>query len=249
MKRLLFVLAVLVLSASAAFADVTVVVSVAINAAQMSQDGTMTSYTKGTKFRVDTNMANQNVTLLSDAAAKQQWMINHGTKEIEPFDPQKMMANMPISVGDAKASVKPNGQTKEILGRTCQGYLVEVTMPMTVGGETVTLRIAGPAWVAKEGVGVAEFKAAQKAFNDIGMNTSMLAQGPQGKALAELYKALNDAGVVMEQENQVTMEGTGQMAQMLAQAGQMTMTMKVTSLSTDAIPDAKFALPEGYKKK
>ncbi len=249
MKRALLVLAVSVITASAAFADVTVVVSVVVSAAQMSADGTMTSYAKGAKFRADTNVSGQSITVLSDAASKQQWMINHGTKEIAPFDPQKALAGMPVSFGEAKASVKPNGETKEVLGRTCQGFLVEVTMPMTIAGETIVLKMSGPAWVARDGVGVAEFKAAQKAFSDLGMSTSMLAQGPSAKALAEVNKVLGAAGVVMEQQNQMTMEGTGQMAQMMGQMGGMTMTLRVTAISTDPIPDAKFALPEGYTKK
>jgi hypothetical protein len=76
-----------------------------------------------------------------------------------------------------------------------------------------------------------------------------MGQGPQGKAMSEIWKALGDAGVVMEQDFRMTMEGTGQMAQMLGQMGQMVMATKVTAVSTDAIPDAKFALPEGYAKK
>ena len=57
------------------------------------------------------------------------------------------------------------------------------------------------------------------------------------------------SGVVVEQTLVMTMEGPGQMAQMLAQAGGMTMTTRVTSLSTDPIPDEKFAIPEGSAKK
>ena len=64
--------------------------------------------------------------------------------------------------------------------------------------------------------------------------------------MAELTKVLGEAGVVMEQDNQMTMEGTGQMAQMMSQMGSMTFTTRVTAITTDPIPDSKFALPEGY---
>jgi hypothetical protein len=249
MKRLLFGLAALVLSAAAASADVTVTMSMSVNAAQMSITSTTTSSAKGTKFRVDTEMSGQSLTILSDSATKQQWKIDHGTKQIEPFDAQKMMANLPVSLGEAKAVVKPNGQTREILGRQCQGYTVEATVPMTIAGETIVMKMSGPAWIAKDGVGLAEFRAAQKAFSDIGMPTSILAQGPQAKGLAEIGKVLGAAGVVMEQETQMTTEGAGEMAQMMGQMGGMTMTTKVTAISADPIPDSKFALPEGYAKK
>jgi hypothetical protein len=249
MKRSLLVLAALVLSAAAASADVTVTMSISIRAAQMSITGTTTSSAKGTKFRVDTEVSGQNLTILSDSATRQQWKIDHGTRQIEPFDSQKAMASLPVSFGEAKAVVKPSGQTREILGRKCQGYTVEVTVPMTMAGETIVMKMSGPAWVAKDGPGVTEFRAAQKALSDLGMTTSLQAQGPQAKGMAELAKALGEAGVVMEQENQMAMEGTGQMAQMVAQMGVMTMTTKVTAITTDPIPDSRFALPEGYTKK
>jgi hypothetical protein len=249
MKRVLFVLAVLILSASAAFADLTVTTSVSVKAGQMASDGTMTTFLKGTKALVDANLAGQQASVLSDAATRQQWLINHAAKQIQPYDPTQANAAIPITVGEAKASVKPNGQTKEILGSRCQGFDVEVVAPLTLGGETITLKLAGPAWVAKSGPGVEEFKASQKAFADAGLSVSMIAQGPQGKALSVAAKTLAESGVVLEQAFQISMEGTGQMAQMMGKMGAMTMTTKVTAISTDPIPDAKFALPEGYTKK
>jgi len=249
MKRPLFVLAALVLSAAAASADVTVTMSLSGAAGQMAITGTTTTSAKGTKLRVDTEMSGQSLTILSDSATKQQWRIDHATKQIEPFSADAAMSALPVSVGDAKATVTPNGQTKEILGRQCQGYTVEVTLPMTLAGETLVMKMSGPAWIAKDGAGVAEFRAAQKAFSDLGLATSILAQGPQGKGLAEIGKVLGEAGVVMEQYNQMSIEGTGQMAQMMSQMGGMTLTTKVTAISTDPIPDSKFALPEGYTKK
>jgi hypothetical protein len=249
MKRPLFVLAALVLSAAAASADVTVTMTVSGSAAQIAINGTTTSWAKGTKFRVDTEMSGQSLTILSDSATKQQWKIDHATKQIEPFDVNTTVAALPVSFGEAKAAVTPNGQTKEILGRQCQGYTVEVTVPLTLAGETIVMKMSGPAWIAKDGAGVAEFRAAQKAFSDLGMPTSLLAQGPQAKGFAEVNKVLVAVGVVMEQENQMTLEGTGPMAQMMSQMGSMTFTTRVTAITADPIPDSKFALPEGYTKK
>lgn len=249
MKRVLLVLVALALLAPPAFADVTVTTSISILAAAMTADGTMTTYAKGTKVLADSSVAGQNVSVLSDAATKQQWTINHGTKTIEPLDAAKAMAAMPISFGEAKVSVTPNGQKKEILGRTCEGYTIDISMPATISGETIAMRMVGPAWIAKDGAGVAEYKASNKAFAEVGMSTAVLAQGPQGKGMAAATKALADAGMVLEQELKMTIEGTGQMAQMIGQAAGATITMKVTTITTDPIPDAKFALPEGYAKK
>ena len=210
MKRLLFVIVALVLSAAAASADVTVTMSVSGVAGQVAITGTTTTLAKGTKSRVDTETSGQNVTILSDSATKQQWKIDDGTKQIEPFDANATMAALPVSFGEVKAAVTPNGQTKEILGRQCQGYTVEITMPMTMAGETIVMKMSGPAWIAKDGAGVAEFRAGQKAFSDVGVDIA-LAQGPQRKGMVAISKVLGEAGVVMEQQNQMTMEGTGQM--------------------------------------
>jgi hypothetical protein len=249
MKRSLFVLAVLVLSAVTAYADVTVTMTISGAAAQAAISGTTTTWAKGTKMRVDTEMSGQSLTILSDSATKQQWKIDHRAKQIEPFDPNTAMAALPVSFGDAKAAVTPNGQTKVILGIQCQGYTVEVTMPLTLAGETIVMKISGPAWIAKDGTGVVELLAAQKALSTQGMSLSPLIQGPQAKGMAEVNKVLGAAGVILEQENQMTMDGTGQMAQMMAQMGSITLTTKVTAITTDPIPDTKFAMPEGYSKK
>jgi hypothetical protein len=249
MKRVFLVLGALVLLATTAFADVTVTTSLSILAAAMTADGTMTTYAKGTKVLVDSSVAGQNVSVLSDATTKQQWTINHGTKTIEPLDAAKALAAMPISLGDAKVSVAPSGQKKDILGRSCEGYAIDISIPATISGEAISMRMVGPAWVAKDGAGVAEYKASNKAFTEVGMSTSIMAQGPQGKGMAAASKALADAGMVLEQELKMTIEGNGPMAQAMGQAAGATITMKVTTITTDAIPDAKFVLPEGYSKK
>ena len=147
-------------------------------------------------------------------------------------------------------SVTPNGQTKEILGRTCQGYTIDITIPVTIDGETITMRMVGPAWVAKDGAGVAEYKASQQGVHRRRhVHLDRWRRGRRARAMAAATKALADAGMVLEQELKMTMEGTGPMAQMMGQAAGATITMKVTAITTDPIPDAKFALPEGYTKK
>lgn len=249
MKRVLCLVAVVVLSAASAFADVTIVSTMSVKAGQTASDGSMTTYIKGTKALTDATLMGQQASLLTDAATKQQWLINHPAKQIVPYDPSQAGGPLPVTVGEAKASVKANGRTKEILGRQCQGFDVEVSAPLTMGGESITLKLTGPAWIAKGGQGLDEYRSAQKAFSQAGLSLSPMAQGPQGKAMNEAVKALGDQGVVLEQEFQIGIEGAGQMAQVMAQMGAMTMTMKVTSIATDAIPDAKFALPEGYSRK
>jgi hypothetical protein len=248
MKRFALVLVVLALMAPPAFADVTVTMSVSITG-PMAADGTVIQFLKGAKARSDAKMMGQDVSILVDAATRQQWMINHTTKQIEPINPQQALAGMPITFGDTKVSVTATGQTKEILGRVCQGFNIEASVPMTLGGETLTMKLSGPAWIAKDGPGVAEYRAAEKVLADAGLSISALSQGPQAKGMSEVAKALGDVGLVMEQEIRMAMEGTGQVAQLMGQMGNMTMTLRVTAIATDPIPDEKFAIPAGYTKK
>jgi hypothetical protein len=249
MKRVILVLAALVLTAAAAFADVTVTMTMTVSAGPMTMDGTVTTAVKGTKVRIDTKMANQEITLLGDSAAKQIWQVNHAAKLLEPYNPQQAMAALPVEIGEVKMSVTPTGQTKDVIGRICQGYSVEMSIPMTLNGETVVMKTSGPIWVAKDGPGVAELIAFQKSFQELGLSLSPLGSGPQAKALAEASKSLASAGVSLEQQLTMTMEGTGQMAQAMSQMGGMSMVVKVTNISVDAVPDEKFAVPEGYSKK
>jgi hypothetical protein len=238
-----------VLLASPALADVTMTATVSMNAGPMAMNGSVVSFLKGGKFRTDAKIASQDLSILIDPATGQQWLVNHVTRQIEPAGGQQAMAGMPVNVGAAKVSVTPTGQTKEILGRSCQGFTIEMTAPMTIGAEALTMKMSGPVWLAKDGPGVAEYRATQKALTGMGLSTSPFAQGPSAQGFAEVAKALADAGIVMEQELRMTMEGTGQLAQVMGQMGNMTMTMKVTAISTDPVPDDKFVLPAGYTKK
>ncbi len=250
MKRFVCVLAVLllVLTASTSFADVTVKMTMSVSGGPAAMDAPSVTYVKGLKMRSDTQVMNQDMSMLIDVATKQRLMIDHVNKQVGDFDPQAAMAAMPINFGEVTASIKANGQTKVILGRTCNGFDVAITMPMTMAGETVTMIMSGPAWIAKDGAGVAEFQAFQKAATAAGLMVSPMAQGPQAKGMMEMQKALAEAGVPMLQELQMRVEGTGQMAQAMGQMA-MTMTMTVTEISTDPIPDDKFVVPAGYTKK
>jgi Domain of unknown function (DUF4412) len=249
MKRLCLALIVLAIGAAPALADVTVTMNVSINVGPIAMSGQTTTLLKGTKVRSDAKIGSQDLSMVFDPAARRMLLLNHGTKEITVFDPLQSMAALSATFGDVQASVKPLGQTKEILGRACQGFTIEMTIPMTMNGETVTIKASGQVWMAKDGPGVAEYKSVQKVLADAGLSMSPFGQGPSAKAMAEVAKALADAGMTMEQEINMTVEGTGQVAQVTGQMGGMTMKMTVTAISTDPIADEKFRIPEGYTKK
>ena len=243
------ILVLLVCAASPASADLGMTMTLSMNAGGMAVNATMETRVKALKMRSDIKVMQQDMSIFFDAAAKQVFTVNHVTKEITNTDPSALAGNFPVTFGEAAVSMTPNGQTKEILGRACQGYAVEMTVPMTFGQESVTMRMAGTLWIADKGPGVEEYRAVSKAAADSGFSTSFMSQGPQAKAMVEMQKAMADAGIPLAQEFQMTLEGTGQAAAAMAQVGNMTMATTVTALSTDPIADDVFALPAGYTKK
>jgi len=248
LARTASVVLLLALVASPALADVTIKITMSITGGPAAMDIPTVSYVKAMKMRSDTKAMGQDMSIIMDAATKERLMIDHVNKQVSTLDLQAVMAAMPVSFGDVTASIKPNGQTKEVLGRTCAGFDVTITIPMTMGSDTVTMIMSGPAWIAKDGAGVAEYQAFQKAASAAGLLVSPMGQGPQAKGMLEMQKALAEAGVPLLQELQMRVDGSGEMAQALSQMA-MTMTMTVTEISTAPIPDDTFAVPAGYTKK
>jgi|WetSurMetagenome_2_1015567.scaffolds.fasta_scaffold18074_2 hypothetical protein len=248
MKRIILVLAVLILTGATAFADVTMTTTMTVLTGPMTVDGTIVTSVKGTKVRMETRMMNQETTILADVATKQVFLLNPTTKTLEPYNPQQNLSALPVDFGEVKVSITPSGQTKDVLGRTCQGFTMDLSIPMTINGETLLLKMFGPMWVTKDGPGIPELQAFQKDSAALNLSLSPVGQGPQAKAMAEATKAVTAAGIGLEQQMTMSMEGSGQMAQALSQMGGMSMTVKVTNISVDTIPDEKFAPLADVKK-
>jgi hypothetical protein len=239
----------IVLFAGPAFADVTMKMTMATAGGPASVETVSVTFIKGMKMRSDVKVAGQDMSLFVDVAAKQQLMVNNATKEVT--DVGAMTADLPMGVGEVKLSVKPSGQTKSLLGRTCAGYTTEITMPMTMMGQTLTMTISGMVWIAKDAPGAAEYLAFTKAAVAAGLGSGPLAQGPQAKGLSQMQAAFAELGIPLEQELQIAIAGTGQMAEALAQsgAGNIKMTTKVTEISLDPIPAETFVIPGAAPKK
>ncbi len=250
-KTWLAVLALILLVAPSAAADIGVTMTMSMNAGPMAVNGEMVTRTNGKNMRADTKVMQQELSIFYDGAAKQVWMVNHLTKEITAADPGKQAGNLPVTLGEVTVSVKPNGQTKTILGRACKGFAIDVSLPMTMNGETITVKMTGVSWVTDSGPGVEEYKAVNKAAAEAGFGGSMFGaqNGPQAKGLLEMQKVLTDAGLPMSQELTMAFEGTGQAAAAMSQMGAMTMSTTVTAISTDPIAADVFNLPAGYTKK
>ena len=247
--RAAVVILCLALAASPAFADVTMKMTQSMSGGPMAVDMAVVAYISGLKMRSDVKVMDQDMSLFVDVAAKQQLLVNNTTKEVQ--DPAAAMANMPMGLGEVRVSIKPTGQTKQVLGQTCAGFAVEVAIPMTMGDETLTVSTTGTVWLAKDAPGAAEYQAFTKAATTAGLATTPFTQGPQAKSMFELQAAISESGIPLEQDMQIGMTGTGKMAEMVAQSGMgaMRMKMTVTEISVNAIPAETLAVPAWAVKK
>jgi hypothetical protein len=262
MKRVFGVAVLMCVFAWPAHADVTVKMTTtgpAMGPGRAGGRGAGTSeipttyYIKGGKARIDMVMAGREMSTILDPATHQMISLNPETKEAIIYDLAKLGEQMQQSVqmGDVKVSMTPTGETKQLLGRTCTGYMLSVTMPMSMGGRggdmgSMTVTLGGPVWIAKDAPGTTDFAAFYKAaaesgFFSFGGRGGRGNPGMQERGMAAMYKAFSEAGgIPYEQEMQVKMEGAPSMPPTVT---------KVTSVSTDPIPVDTFQIPAGYTKK
>ena len=260
MKRFALVaLVALVAPVAPAFADVTVKSSMAGKGMGISGATTSTTYIKGNKMRSDTVTGDTIRSVIFDIDTQKMISFDSKKKEALVYDMQKLAGDLSKSVDTSgmKATVKPNGQTKQISGRTAAGYDTEITVPAMMGGRDgmkMTVILTGPMWIVKGAPGTAEYINFYKTAVEKGwfFTDPRAAKGQPGqaKAMAEMYRQLAaTGGIPFEQEMNIKMSGEGPMAGLMAKMGNLTMTTTVTS--TDASPLAAdlFAPPAGYKLK
>ena len=259
MKRLLLVGLCIVAVAAPSFADVTVKSTVAGKGAGMSGESATTTYIKGNKMRNDMVTGDTVRTSIFDLDAQKMYSFDSKKKEADVYDMQKLAADMSknVAVNDMKASVKPNGKTKAIAGKTASGYDMVISVPANIGGKDgmkMTVNLVGPMWIVKGAPGTPEYMAFYKNALEKGWfftdPRSAKAQPGQAKAMAEVYRQIAAAGgIAYETEMSVKMTGEGPMADVLAKMGNITMTTTVTAVETAAIGAEFFAVPAGYKLK
>jgi hypothetical protein len=259
MKRSILVALFTLALAAPSFGDVTVKSTVAGKGAGMGGETTSTTYIKGNRMRTDLVTGDTVQTSIFDVEAQKMYVFDSKKKEADVYDMQKMVADISKNVegSDMKASVKPNGKTKSIAGKSASGYDMEISVPATIGGKDgmkVTVNLVGPMWIVKDAPGTAEYLAFYKNAVDKGWffsdPRSAKAQPGQAKAMAEVYRQIAAAGgIAYETDMTVKMSGEGPMAGILAKMGNITMTTTVTAVETGAIGADVFAVPAGYKLK
>ncbi len=257
MKRAILSTGLALALGAPAFADVTITQTTTGKGMGMSSGGTTITFIKGMKMRSDMVSGNITRTTVFDVENQKMYIFDSKKKEADAWDMAAFTAEMSKSVqmGEMTASVKANGKTKEIAGKTANGYDMEISVPSTVGGREgmkMTIMLTGPMWVVKGAPGTKDYMAFYKAAVEKGwiFSDPRAAKGSPGqaKAMAEMYKQLAETGgVPYETEMNIKLAGDGPMAGMMAKMGGMSATTSVQSVDTASLDAALFAPPAGYK--
>ncbi|HVD93919.1 MAG TPA: DUF4412 domain-containing protein [Vicinamibacterales bacterium] len=270
MKRWLTTVVVFALCSVAVRADVTIVQTTTVEGGMAAMGGgnvspKMTARVKGKKMRNDVEVGPNLMSTIMDLTSKQMILLHHDQKTATVTSPgapdAKPLSDVTLPVMDTK--VTPTGKSQVIDGLKCDEYAFTTAMNMgemtgpqmppeaTAMMKDMRMNMAGSIWVAKEvPAGPAEYVAFLKAASASDM--ASMAAGASGvniPGLDKMMKAMaNVDGMPYLTEMTMTIEGTGQIADMMKQMGPMKITTRVTSVKTDPIPDDQFQVPPGYRE-
>ena len=254
MKRVILLAGVMLVVSAPLFADVTIKATNSGKVMGMSGDMQTTTYVKGMKMRVDTVSGDTTRTSIYDVENQKLYTFDNKKKEADVWDMAAFSAEVSksVSVQGMTSSVKANGQTKQVAGKTANGYDIVVTVPADVSGMKMTMNLTGTTWVVKGAPGTADYIAFYKAAAEKGwiFSDPRAAKGQPGqaKAMSQMYEQYAKLdGLPYATDMNMKASGEGPMAAMMAKMGNMTMTTLTESVDTAAIAADMFAPPAGYK--
>lgn len=242
--------------AAPAAADVTIKQTTSGKGLGMSGTTTGTTYIKGAKMRTDLITGDTVRSTVFDLDTQKMYSFDSKKKEADVYDLGALQADLAKSadVANMTATIKPNGQTKSIDGKTATGYDMAVSVPTTMAGGdmSMTVNLTGPVWIVKGAPGSADWanfykQAAAKGFI---FGDPRAAKGSPGqtKAMVEMYRKMAElGGIAYETETDIKLEGSGPMAGLMAKMGSMSSTTTVTAVTAGDLADDLFAVPAGYK--
>ena len=257
MKRTLLVACFALALTSSLHADVTIKAIGGGKGLGMSASMPTVTYIKGMKMRTDTVSGDKTLTTIFDVEQQKMYLFVSKKKEADVWDMAAFAGEMSktVTVDGVTSSITPNGQTKQVAGKTVDGYDVEISVPASVGGSggmKMNATLTGQVWIAKGAPGSADYSGFYKAAAEKGFifTDPRAAKGAPGqvKAMAEMYEEFAKlGGVPYASEMDIKLSGDGPMAGLMARMGGMSMTSTTESVDTAAIPDHMFMPPAGYK--
>ena len=269
MKRLLGTVALAWGMTTAVGADVTITTTTSLEGGMAAMAGgavspTMTTRIKGSKSRTDVEMGPNSMATLLDLATKQAIILNPGQKTAQYLDAGSVPA-VPegMKMPTIETSLKPTGQTRDLDGSRCQEYAVAMKMDMSgmAGGggkmpaeaaaalKDLRMNMTGSVCVATDGPAAAEYAAFQAGAAQFAVG-ALTGGGSRGMppGMEQLVTGFKQApGIPLLTELTMAIEGSGDIANMMRQMGEMKITSRVKSVSTEALPDTLFVVPADFK--
>lgn len=272
MKRWLTTFAAVALCSAVLRADVTVVQTTSVEggmaamAPAANTSTKMTVFVKGMKSRSEMSGGPVSMITIVDVAAKQVVILRPDQKTATIVSPAKppvtgttSPVTPPVSLS-VDAKIEPTGKSQVIEGVKCDEYIFTTTMDLSgMGGaqappeaaamlQGIKMNVAGSMWVAKDVPGAAEYAAFQKAA--VNSDTAAAVLGSAGMSMPgmdKMIKAMGSIdGVAYLSEMTMTVDGSGQIADMMKQMGAMKVITRVNSVSVEPIGDDLFKIPENY---
>jgi hypothetical protein len=268
MFRWIASIAMAVACAATVHADITITVVTSIESAMMAAAGgapptpKITTRIKGNKARTDVDVNNQTVSTILDLTTKQAIVLVPSQKTAHVVEAEAAAASSPAPPMPAiDTKVTATGATRQIDGVACDEYAITLKMDMTamsgqgtVPPETAAMlkdlrvNMSGSAWVARNAPGAAEYRKFQQSAR---LALSALGAGGVGAGIPagmeKIITGFSEApGIPYLTEMSMKMEGTGPLVSVMKQMGETKVISKVTGVSTDALADHLFAVPEGY---
>jgi len=257
MRRSVLSIALALAMTSPLYADVTIKGTGTGKGLGMSGSMPTVTMIKGMKMRIESGDGDKTMISIYDVENQKLYMFDTKKKEADVWDMAAFSAEVgkAVQVEGATVTVKPNGQTKEVAGKTAQGFDMNAMVPAMIGGEKgmkVTVNLGGKAWIVKGAPGTADYLNFYKAAGERGFifGDPRAAKGSPGqaKAMSEMYEEFSKlGGLPYASEMDIKLAGEGPMAGLMAKMGNVTVTSVVTSVDTASIPDSMFEVPAGYK--
>lgn len=262
MKFIVAAAALFIGCASPAFADLTIKTTQEGKGLLVSGEHKSTTFIRGNKMRTDLVDGDKTVSTIFDIDAQKMFFFDSKKKEYDVWDVAALNGELSKSVDTSKmkASLTPNGQTKQIAGQTATGYTMEMSIPAAMGGGSelnMVVTVTGPMWIVKGAPGSDDYIRLYKAMAEKGFiltdPRAAKASPGQARAMTEVYNQVAAAGgIAYEIEQQIKMGAGGggggnPLGGLLARMSTMNMHTTVTGVETGTLSDEMFAPPAGYK--
>jgi hypothetical protein len=233
-------------------ADLTVTETMSTTADESRHDSKpVTLLLKDNRLRAETTVGDVTRGVIYDLSSSKVILLDSGKKEATMRDLREFVAaaERTIPARKVNGSMTPTLQHKDILGRTCDEYSYEVTVPVTSHNGMV-LHTTGTACIQKDAAGIDAYLQFAKRANEQGL---ILGEGSDNRiilsldrARTELYRRIAEIGFPYDIEMNFSFEGGGPVGALL-NGKSFSRRLRVTSFSAAPIPDEQFAIPAGWR--